>query len=132
MSISAAASQISGAVGAQFNAQSNRLAALPGVMANRVSGAVASRLGYPGPPGSQGAQFSNGQRQLQPGQEAPTPADIPQDDGNPNQTAMLAAILGGSALIGTLIGCMMFRKKRSVDGDSDSDANTDEESDESD
>lgn len=132
MSVNAAVGQIGGAIGAQFTAQSNRFAALPGVMANRVSGAVANRLGYPGTPGSQGAQGSNGQQQLQPGQEAPTPADIPQDDGNPNQTAILAAILGGSALIGTLIGCMMFRKKRSADGDSDSDANTDEESDESD
>jgi hypothetical protein len=122
MSVNAAVGQIGAAVGAQFTAQSNKFAALPGVMANRVAGAVSKRLGYPGTPGSQ----------LKPGQEAPTPADIPQDDGNPNQTAMLAAILGGSALIGTVIGCMMFRNKRSADGDSDSDANSDEESDESD
>jgi hypothetical protein len=45
---------------------------------------------------------------------------------------MIAAILGGSALIGTIIGCMMFRKKSGANGDSDSDADTDDDDDESD
>ena len=74
-----------------------------------------------------GLNGSSGQTSLQPGQEAPTPAEIPQDDGNPNQSVLLAAILGGSALIGTLIGCVMFRNKRSAGGDSDSDADTDDD-----
>jgi hypothetical protein len=44
---------------------------------------------------------------------------------------IIAAILGGSALIGLILGCAMFRKKGYVDGDSDEDADSGDESDDS-
>jgi hypothetical protein len=44
----------------------------------------------------------------------------------------VAAILGGSALLGVILGCALFRNKGETDGDSDSDADSeDDDSDES-
>jgi len=67
---------------------------------------------------------------LPPGAEAPTPGELPPE--NPDNSGMIiAAILGGSALIGLILGCAMFRKKGYVDGDSDEDADSGDESDDS-
>lgn len=67
---------------------------------------------------------------LPPGAEAPTPGELPPE--NPDNSGMIiAAILGGSALIGLIVGCAMFRKKGDVDGDSDEDADSDDESEDS-
>ena len=85
------------------------------------------------PPGMNGQAGGGMQQPLPPGSEAPTPADLPTDVDDPNQGLILAAILGGSALIGTMLGCVLFRKKGDGGGDSDSDADSeDDESDDSD
>ncbi len=62
--------------------------------------------------------------------EQPTPAPIPEDTGNPNQGIILAAILGGSAILGIATGCLLFRKKGN-NGDSDDDLDSDDSSDDS-
>ncbi len=62
--------------------------------------------------------------------EQPTPAPIPEDTGNPNQGIILAAILGGSAILGIATGCLLFRKKGS-NGDSDDDMDSDDSDDSS-
>lgn len=52
----------------------------------------------------------------------------PPDDGWSDSSVILAAVLGGSAFIGLLTGCVMFRKRGRVgDGESDSDADSGEE-----
>lgn len=82
-------------------------------------------MGMGGQPGMPG--------QLPPGQEMPTPAPLPDVQDQPNQGLILAAILGGSAILGIALGCAMFRKKGGADGDSDEDMDSDDddESDES-
>ena len=88
--------------------------------------------GMMGAPGMMPGQQGMMQPPRPPGSEMPTPADLPPDAGDDSQNAILAAILGGSALIGLAIGCTMFRKKKGRGGDSDSDADSDDESDGSD
>ena len=75
-----------------------------------------------------------GQRPPPPGTELPTPAPLPEEGAtDPNQGAIVAAILGGSAILGIAIGCLLFRNKGGAEGDSDDDADSDDdESDESD
>ena len=62
-------------------------------------------------------------------QEMPTPAPLPDGTDDPNQGIILAAILGGSAILGIALGCSLFRNKRGGGGDSDEDMDSDDESD---
>ena len=71
-----------------------------------------------------------GQPTQRPPLEQPTPAPIPEDTGNPNQGIILAAILGGSAVLGIATGCLLFRKK-GTNGDSDDDMDSDDRDDSS-
>jgi hypothetical protein len=77
-------------------------------------------------------QYGPDGRPLPPGYEPPTPVPLPEDTNDQNQGAIVAAILGGSAILGLALGCALFRKKGVSDGDSDSDAGSDDDSDESD
>ena len=61
--------------------------------------------------------------------EQPTPAPIPENNNDPNQGIIIAAILGGSAILGIATGCLLFRKKGGSNGDSDDDMDSSDESD---
>jgi hypothetical protein len=61
--------------------------------------------------------------------EQPTPAPLPENNNDPNQGIIIAAILGGSAIIGIATGCLLFRKKGGSGGDSDDDMDSSDESD---
>ena len=85
-------------------------------------------------PGGAPVRLGPDGRPLPPGAEAPTPVPLPDENGtDQNQGAIVAAILGGSALLGVILGCALFRNKGETDGDSDSNADSDDDdSDESD
>jgi hypothetical protein len=82
-------------------------------------------MGTGGPMGPDG-------RPMPPGYEPPTPVPLPEDTGDQNQGAIIAAILGGSALLGIVAGCALFRNKGGPEGDSDSDADSHDDSEDSD
>lgn len=106
-----------------------------GMMSNQGMGMNGGMMNNQGMAGGQmgGQMGMQPQRPLPPGTELPTPAPLP-DEGatDPNQGAIVAAILGGSALIGLALGCLLFRNKGGPEGDSDDDADSDDDSDESD
>ena len=83
------------------------------------------------PPPTAGARMGPNGQPMPPGYEPPTPVPLPEESADTNQGAIVAAILGGSALLGIIAGCALFRNKGGPDGDSDSDADSDD-SDESD
>ena len=93
-------------------------------MKNRVLSVVAPQAGY-------GTALGPNGQPRPPGYEPPTPVPLPEDSADTNQGAIIAAILGGSALLGIIAGCALFRNKGGPHGDSDSDADSDDDSDES-
>jgi hypothetical protein len=114
---------------ASFPGAANPMAG--GLVGGLASAATGRRMGpgygYGAPvaggmPGQPGASM----RPPPPGYEPPTPVPLPDDTADHNQGAIIAAILGGSALLGVILGCAMFRNKGEVDGDSDSDADSDD------
>jgi hypothetical protein len=60
--------------------------------------------------------------------EQPTPAPLPENTDDPNQGVIIAAILGGSAILGIATGCLLFRKKGRQNGDSDDDMDSSDDS----
>jgi hypothetical protein len=104
-----------------------------GGLAGQVLGAGRGTPMIPGATGGATVKLGSDGRPLPPGAEAPTPVPLPDEHGaDQNQGAIVAAILGGSALLGVILGCALFRNKGETDGDSDSDADSeDDDSDES-